>query len=89
MALGAQRVQVRGLFLRQGLMLTAIGVAVGLAGAVGLGRWMSSLLYGVSPFDPVTYVAVSAALVGASALASYLPSRRATRVDPTAALRAE
>jgi predicted permease len=89
MALGAERQQVRGQFVRQGLTLGVTGVVIGLLGAIALARWMSSLLFGVSPFDPVTYATAAAALVAASGLASYLPSRRATTVDPVAALRAE
>jgi len=77
------------MFLRQGLALTALGVAVGLAGAIGLARWMSALLFGVSPLDPIAYAAGAAVLAAAAGLASYLPSRRATRVDPVVALRAD
>jgi putative ABC transport system permease protein len=88
-ALGAQSGQVQRMFLRQGLLLTAAGVAVGLLVAVALTRWMSSLLFEVSPLDPLTYAAVSLVLVLASALASYLPSRRATHVDPIDSLRAQ
>jgi len=88
-ALGAESGQVRSMFVRQGLVLTAVGVAVGLGGAVALTRWMASLLFEVSPLDPVTYVAVSVVLIVAATLASYLPSRRATRIDPVDALRAE
>jgi len=87
LALGAERREIGGMFLRQALALTAVGVVVGLAGAIGLARWMSVLLFGVSPLDPVTYVAVSVTLVAAAALASYLPSRRAMRLQPTVALR--
>jgi predicted permease len=89
MALGAPRREIGGMFLRQGLVLTLVGVAVGLAGSVALARWMSVLLFGVSPLDPATYVSVSAALIVAAGLASYLPSRRATHLDPIAALRDE
>jgi predicted permease len=89
LALGAQRSEIGGMFLRQGLALTLVGVAVGLAGAVGLARWMSVLLFGVSPFDPATYAGVSAALIVAAGLASHLPSRRATHLDPIVALRDE
>ena len=89
MALGAPRSEIRGMVPRQGLVLTLVGVAVGLAGAVGLARWMSVLLFSVSPLDPATYVSVSAALIVAAGLASYLPSRRATHVDPIVALRDE
>jgi ABC-type antimicrobial peptide transport system permease subunit len=89
LALGAQRSEIGGMFLRQGLALTLVGVAVGLGGAVGLARWMSVLLFDVSPFDPATYVGVSMALVAAAGLAAYVPSRRATRLDPNVALRVE
>jgi predicted permease len=89
MALGAQRSEIGGMFMRQGLSLTLLGVAVGLAGAVGLARWMSVLLFGVSPFDLATYLSVSAALIVAAGLASYLPTRRATHFDPIVALRDE
>jgi len=89
MALGAQRGQVRGMFVRHGLVLTSIGVACGLAGALALTRLMTSFLFEVSPVDPITYGAVSAGLAIAALLASYLPARRATSVDPVDALRAE
>jgi predicted permease len=89
MALGAQRQEVTQLFVRHGLGLTAIGMACGLAAAIALARVMGSLLFGVSPIDPMTYVAVCAGLAGAALLASYLPALRATLVNPVAALRAE
>jgi ABC-type antimicrobial peptide transport system permease subunit len=60
-----------------------------MVGAIGLARWMSVLLFGVSPLDPATYGAVAAVLVAAAGLASYLPTRRVTRLDPTVALRVE
>jgi predicted permease len=88
-ALGAERRQVQRMFLRQGLTLTAIGVVIGLAGSFALTRWMSSLLFQVSPADPLTYAAVSVVLIASGVAASYLPSRRATRVDPIDSLRAE
>ena len=72
-----------------GLVLSGIGAAIGLAGAFVLTRLMKSLLFNVSPADPLTYAAVSAGLILAVALASYLPARKATRVDPVEALRAE
>jgi predicted permease len=89
LALGANRREIGSMFLRQALVLTAVGIALGLAGAMGLARWMSVLLFGVSPLDPATYVAVSVTLVVSAMLASYLPSRRAMRLQPTVALRDE
>jgi len=89
MALGAQQQTVRGMFLQQGLWLVAIGVTAGLAAAVPLARLMSTLLYGISPLDPATYIAVSLMLIAAALLATYLPTRRATRVEPVEGLRAE
>jgi predicted permease len=89
MALGAQHKVVTGMFVRHGLLLAAIGVGAGLCVAIVLMRLMSSLLFKVSPADPVTYAAVCVGLIGTTALASYLPSRRAASVDPVEALRAE
>jgi len=89
MALGAQQQVVTGMFVRHGLLLTGVGVAVGVALAVVAVRLMSSLLFKVSAIDPLTYIAVCIGLVGTTALASYLPSRRAATVDPVEALRAE
>jgi putative ABC transport system permease protein len=87
MALGAQRGDVSRLFVRHGLWLTALGVALGIGAALGFTRLMSSLVFGVSTTDVVTYVAVSASLGGVALLATYLPARRASRVDPISALR--
>ncbi|MDD1713557.1 MAG: ABC transporter permease, partial [Methanoregulaceae archaeon] len=89
MALGAPQVRVLGMFLRHGILLTGIGVACGLAAAVSLTGLMSSLLFEVSPLDPLTYAAVSAVLLAAATLATYLPARRATAIAPVQALRAE
>ena len=89
MALGAQQQTVRGMFLQQGLWLVAIGIAGGLAAAVPLARFLSTLLFGVSPLDPTTYGAVSLVLIASALLATYLPTRRATRVEPVDALRSE
>ncbi len=89
LALGAQEQAVTRMFLRQGLALTGIGVLLGLAAASALMRLMSSLLFGVAPVDPLTYAAVSAALVIAASAACYVPARRALAVDPAEALRAE
>ena len=89
MALGAQQKTLTMMFVRHGLLLTAIGIVFGLAAAFGLMRFVSSLLYGVSAFDPLTYVSVTVALLAIALLASYLPSRRAAGVDPSVALRIE
>jgi predicted permease len=89
MALGAQHQTLTGMFVRHGLSLTAIGVACGLIVAIIVMRLMSSLLFKVSPVDPVAYGAASLGLVATAFLASYLPSRRASAVDPVEALRAE
>ena len=89
MALGAQHQSLTGMFVRHGLALTGIGVASGLVVAIIVMRLMSSLLFKVSPVDPVAYGAASLGLVATSFLASYLPSRRASTVDPVEALRAE
>jgi putative ABC transport system permease protein len=89
MALGAQSSGLRQMFVRQGLLLAGIGAVIGLGAAAGLTRLMSSLLFGVAALDPLTYAGVAAILVAAAAVASYLPARRATRIDPLEALRAE
>lgn len=89
MVLGAQRQALTAMFVRQGLLLTGIGVAIGLAGAFVTMRLMSSLLFNVSPKDPGTYIITSAVVVAIAWLACYLPSRRAAAVNPVNALRAE
>jgi putative ABC transport system permease protein len=89
MALGAQRAQVLALVLRKGMILTTIGVAVGLAGAAAGTRLLQGMLFGVTPLDPATYVAVAAMFTLVATVASYVPARRATTVDPMVALRAE
>ncbi|MCL4178176.1 MAG: ABC transporter permease [Verrucomicrobia bacterium] len=89
MALGAERSQVTRLVVGGSLKLVLIGVAVGLAAAGGLTGFLTSLLYGVRPIDPATFAAVSGLLLGVAVLASYLPARRAARVDPVVALRCE
>jgi len=89
MALGAQSGQLKRVVLGHVLALVALGVTLGLGGAALLTRLMESLLFGVTALDPVTYVAVTVVLVVTGALAGYLPARRATRVDPITALRAE
>jgi putative ABC transport system permease protein len=87
MALGAQKGEVLGLILRGGLQLALIGVAIGLVGAFALTRYLSSLLFGIKPTDPVTFVSVAVALTGVALLACWLPARRAARTDPMEALR--
>ena len=89
MALGAQRRDVTRMFVRYGLTLAAIGIACGLVAAVELARVIASLLFEVSPMDPLTYAAVCASLAAAAMLASYDPALRATAVNPVTALRAE
>ncbi|MCI0491160.1 MAG: ABC transporter permease [Blastocatellia bacterium] len=89
MALGAQKRDVIKLVLKQGLLLSAGGVALGLAGAVGLTQLMTTLLFGISATDPLTFAAVALLLVLVALLACYIPARRATRVDPMVALRYE
>jgi putative ABC transport system permease protein len=88
-AVGAQNRDVTALFLRHGLVLAGIGVAVGLGAAAGLARLMSALLFGVSALDWTTYAAAAVLLLVACALASYLPARRAATIDPMKTLRAE
>jgi ABC-type antimicrobial peptide transport system permease subunit len=89
MALGAQRREVRKMFLRQGLALSAVGLGIGLVVALVVTRLMSSLLFGVAPTDVVTYVAAVGVILAAAALASYLPARRASAIDPVETLKAE
>lgn len=89
MALGAQSQQVLKLVLRQGLLLSGFGVVVGIAIALPLSLLASSLLYGVSVWDPVTYASITLLLTSVALLACYIPARRATRIDPLIALRFE
>jgi predicted permease len=89
MALGAQRGTLTAMFVRQGLWLTGIGIACGLVAAFASMRLMSSLLFNVSPVDPITYATITIGTVAVAYLACYLPSRRAATVDPVNALRAE
>ena len=89
MALGAEHGEVQAMFVRHALVLVGIGVTIGLAAALGLTRLMESQLFGVSPLDPLSYVAVSSVFLLGAVVASYLPARRAARVDPLVALRYE
>jgi putative ABC transport system permease protein len=86
MALGAQRSDVLGLVVRQGMTLAAIGVVVGLGGAFVLTRLIANLLFGVAATDPLTFVAIPLLLLFVAVVACYLPARRAARLDPTIAL---
>jgi putative ABC transport system permease protein len=88
-ALGATPSELKVMFVRQGLLLGAVGVAAGLAGAIGLARLTAAMLFEVSPLDPATYGVVSLVLLAAVGLASYLPTSKVIAVDPVAALRAE
>jgi putative ABC transport system permease protein len=89
MALGAQRMDVLKLVLGEGVKLALVGAAVGLAAALALSRLMTSLLYGVSASDPLTFAGVAFVLLGVALLACYIPARRAMRLDPNIALRYE
>jgi putative ABC transport system permease protein len=88
-ALGARPADVASLVMGQSMRLVGAGIVLGLLGALALTRLMSSLLFGVSPNDPVTFAAVSGVLAAVSFLAGWLPARRASRIDPLVALRQE
>jgi ABC-type antimicrobial peptide transport system permease subunit len=88
-ALGAPQIALKGMVVRHGMLLAAIGVAIGLGSAAALTRILASLLFEISPVDPLTYSAVSAVLLTAAAVASYVPAHRASNVNPVVALRAE
>jgi ABC-type antimicrobial peptide transport system permease subunit len=89
MALGAAAGEVQRLFVRHGLLVTAVGLGVGVVAAAGVMRLLGALLFEVSPTDPATYVASGLGLGAIALLATWLPARQATRVDPATALRAE
>lgn len=89
MALGAERGVVLRYVLRQGLVHGVIGIVLGTAGAVGLTRYLEGMLYGITPLDVPTYAVIATAFTGVALLASYVPARRATKVDPIVALRCE
>lgn len=87
MALGAQRNQVVGFIVRQGLILAAAGVLLGMAAALAVTRFVESLLFAVESTDPTTFAAVAGLLLLVTLIASWIPARRASRVDPMVALR--
>ena len=89
LAIGASPSGVVWLFVREGMVLTAVGLTAGLAGALAADRWIRSLLFGVTPADPTTFAGVACALTVAAVLATYVPARRAASVDPTDALRTD
>lgn len=89
LALGAQAADIRRLFMQRGLVLGAVGVAIGLGSAAGVTRLMQALLFGIDPLDPITFAVTPVVLAAAAVLASYLPTRRAMALDPVETLRAE
>ena len=89
MALGATRRDVQRLVLGRALRIVAVGLVIGLVGAVGVTRVLQTFLFGVTPTDPIAFAAVTLLLLAVGVLAAWLPARRATRIDPSAALRAE
>jgi ABC-type antimicrobial peptide transport system permease subunit len=89
MALGARRMDVLGMVLREGIKLAILGTVIGVIAALGLMRLLSNLLFGVSPGDPATFAAVAILLTSVAVAACYVPARRATKVDPIVALRYE
>ncbi len=88
-AFGAERRNILALILSRGLVLTVVGVACGLVASVLLTRSLRSLLFGVTPVDPVTYAVIASVLMAVALFACYVPARRATEIDPIEALRAE
>jgi putative ABC transport system permease protein len=89
MALGATARDVFNLIVGRGMKLTAVGIVIGIGGAIALTRWMQSLLFNTSTTDPITFVLISLLLSLAAFFACYIPARRAAKVDPLAALRYE
>jgi predicted permease len=89
LALGSPTGELRWMFVRSALLLTGVGVVIGVAAAAGVTRFMKAVLFGISPLDPFSYAAIPLILISAAALASYLPARRAAAVDPVEALRAD
>jgi ABC-type antimicrobial peptide transport system permease subunit len=89
MALGARQAEVLAMVLKEGVLLACIAVVGGVLAAAALSRFLTDLLFGVTPTDPVTYLVVGVVLASVAVLAAWVPARRATRVDPMEALRAE
>jgi putative ABC transport system permease protein len=89
MALGAQRAQILALVLRRGVILTAGGITIGLTGAVAVARFLRGMLFGIAPLDSTTFLAVALLFGVVMMLASYIPARRATKVDPLVALKSD
>ena len=89
MALGAQRAQVVRLVLREGVALTATGTIAGLCAAAAITRYLQGMLFGLTPLDPSTFVGVALLFSAVAIVASYVPARRATKVDPLVALRCQ
>jgi ABC-type antimicrobial peptide transport system permease subunit len=89
MALGARQQELRRMVLREAAGLGAIGLAIGLGGALLVSRALTTLLYSISPYDPLTLAGVGLLLLATTLVAGYLPARRATRIDPVVALRAD
>jgi ABC-type antimicrobial peptide transport system permease subunit len=88
-ALGAGAPDILAMVMRQGLRLTLLGVALGVAGALALTRLLRGMLFGVTPTDPATFLAIALLVLGVAALATYLPARRAARLDPVVAIRSD
>ena len=88
-ALGAQGRGIVQMVIREGLVLATIGAMLGIAGALWLSRFVASLLYGISTTDPITYIGIGIGMLAVASLASYMPARRATRVDPMETLRTD
>jgi ABC-type antimicrobial peptide transport system permease subunit len=89
LALGATAAQVFRLIVGQGVKVTALGILIGLVSAAALTRYVGSLLFGVTPYDPATFAGVTAVFIAVAMLGSYAPARRAAGVDPAATLRSE
>ena len=89
MALGATRLQILRLLLGQGMRLTAVGIALGVLGAAAVTRYLETMLFGLTPLDPITFIAVSAIFAAIATFAAVVPARRAANVDPLIALRCE